>query len=101
MRPQRQFGLVTGRRSPGDYVVEHEGVNVIAYTGATTSLPEALTNIGPDGDDVVDGIFARGAWTGDEWRYYNVIIQYGTLSQLEAGRAYIIVVTQDCTWQLP
>jgi methionine-rich copper-binding protein CopC len=78
-----------------------EGVNIIAYTGATTSLPEALTNIGPSGLDVVDGLWARGAWTGGEWLYYNARIPYGTLSQLEAGNGYIIVVTEDCTWSLP
>jgi hypothetical protein len=77
-----------------------EGVNIIAYTGATADLPEALTNIGPDGLDVVDIIWVRGAWTGGEWMYYNAIIQYGVLSQLEAGRAYIIVVTEDCAWEL-
>ena len=80
-----------------------EGVNIIAYTGATTPLPGALTNI----VDVVDIIWARGAWTDgvpgvvDYWLYYNVESLYGTLTQLEAGRAYIIVVTQDCTWTLP
>ena len=29
LKPQRQFGLVTGRKSPGDYVVEHEGLTVL------------------------------------------------------------------------
>jgi hypothetical protein len=78
-----------------------EGVNIIAYTSATADLPGALTNIGPGGLDVVDGIWARGAWTGGEWLYYNARIMFGTLSQLEAGRAYIIVVTEDCAWELP
>jgi hypothetical protein len=70
------------------------GVNIIAYTGATASLPGALTNIGPDGDDVVDIIWARGLWTGRQWLYYDPGVGYNTLSQLEAGRAYIIVVTE-------
>jgi methionine-rich copper-binding protein CopC len=78
-----------------------EGVNIIAYTGATASLPGALTNIGPGGLDVVDIIWARGLWTGGEWLYYNARFQVGTLSQLQADRAYIIVVTEDCTWELP
>ena len=78
-----------------------EGINIIAYTGVTTDLPEALTNIGPGGLDVVDGLWARGAWTGGEWLYYNARITFGTLSQLEEGRAYIIVVTEDCIWELP
>ena len=77
------------------------GVNIIPYTGVTTSLPEALTTIGPDGLNVVDVIWARGAWTDGEWLYYNPRVPFGTLTQLEAGRAYIIVVTQDCTWELP
>ena len=78
-----------------------EGVNIIAYTGVTTDLPGALTNIGPAGENVVDIIWARGAWTGGEWLYYDPGIPFGTLSRLEAGRAYVIVVTQVCTWTLP
>jgi len=77
------------------------GANIIAYTGATRSLPEALTNIGPDGLDVVNIIWARGAWTNGQWLFYNARIPWGTLTQLENGRAYIIVVTQDCEWELP
>ena len=77
------------------------GVNIIAYTGVTTDLPGALTNlpIGPDG--VVNVIWARGAWTGGAWLKYNARFQVGTLSELEADRGYIIVVTEDCTWNLP
>ena len=78
-----------------------EGVNIIAYTGATTDLPAALTNIGPTGLNLVTIVWARGEWTGSQWLYYNAIIQYGTLSQLEEGRAYIICVTEDCAWELP
>ena len=79
-----------------------EGVNIIPYTGATTSLPEALTNIGPgDGSGVVQIIWARAVWTEGSWLYYNAAIPWGTLSQLENGRAYIIVVSQDCTWEIP
>jgi hypothetical protein len=78
-----------------------EGVNIIAYTGATTDLPAALTNIGPTGLNLVTIVWARGDWTGSQWLYYNAIIQYGTLSQLEEGRAYIICVTEDCAWELP
>ncbi len=77
------------------------GVNIIPYTGVTTDLPGALTNIGPGAQDVVDVIWARGAWTGGEWLYYNARVPYGNLAQLETGRAYIIVVSQDCTWELP
>lgn len=82
-------------------IVLVQGVNIIAYTGVTTNLPDALTNIGPAGLDVVDGLWARGAWTSGAWLYYNARILFGTINQLEAGRAYIIVVTQNCTWELP
>jgi len=44
-----------------------EGVNVVAYTGATTSLPDALSNIGPDGSAVVQVIWARADWTEGVW----------------------------------
>jgi len=78
-----------------------EGVNIIPYNGATTALPAALTNIGPDGLDVVDIIWARGAWTNGQWLYYNPRVAFGNLTQLEEGRAYIIVVSQECTWEMP
>ena len=78
-----------------------EGVNVVAYTGATTSLPDALSNIGPDGSAVVQVIWARADWTGGVWLYYNAAIPWGTLTELENGRAYIIVVSQDCSWEIP
>ncbi|MBA7650497.1 hypothetical protein ES703_58303 [subsurface metagenome] len=77
-----------------------DDVNIIPYTGATTSLPEALTNIGPEGSGVVQIIWARAAWTEGSWLYYNAAIPWGTLTQLENGRAYIIVVSQDCTWEM-
>jgi len=78
-----------------------EGVNIIPYTGATISLPEALTNIGPDGSGVVQIIWVRAAWTEGNWLYYNAAIPWGNLTQLENGRAYIIVVSQDCSWEIP
>lgn len=76
-----------------------EGVNIIPYTGATTSLPEVLTNIA----ELLEIIWARGAWTGGEW--YRFFFYYGfpvgELQQLENGRAYIIVVSEACIWELP
>ena len=85
---------------PGMFLVE--GVNIIAYTGATANLPGALTNLPIGVDGVVDGIWARGAWTaGGDWLFYNARSLFGDLTQLEAGRAYVIVVTQDYTWELP
>jgi len=78
-----------------------EGVNIIPYRGATTSLPEALTNIGPAGSGFVQIIWARAAWTEGSWLYYNAAIPWGTLTQLENGRAYIIAVSEDCSWEIP
>ena len=79
-----------------------EGINIITYAGATCDLPAALTNIGPDGLNVVEIIWARGAWTSGEWLFYDAVYPGGsTLTQLENGQAYIIVVTEYCEWQLP
>jgi hypothetical protein len=77
----------------------NEGINIITYTGATTSLPEALTNI----SELVDIIWARGIWTGGDWYrffFYNGF-PVGELEELEVGRAYIIVVSEHCIWELP
>jgi len=76
-----------------------EGVNIITYTGATTSLPEALTNIA----ELVDIIWARGIWTGGEWHrfFFYHGFPVGELEELEDGRAYIIVVSEHCIWELP
>jgi hypothetical protein len=79
-----------------------EGINMISYSGATWDLPEALTNIGPDGLDVVEILWARGAWTGGDWLFYDATSPIGsTLHELEHDQGYIIVVTADCTWELP
>lgn len=76
-----------------------EGVNIITYAGATTSLPEALTNIA----GLLEIIWDRGPWTGGEW--YRFFFYYGfpvgELQELENGRAYIIVVSEACIWELP
>ena len=76
-----------------------EGANIVPYTGATTSLPEALTNIA----DLVEIIWARGAWTGGEWHcfFFYQGFPMGELEELEDGRAYIIVVSEACIWELP
>ena len=72
------------------------GVNPIYYTGATTSLPEALNNI----KDLTEIIWARGRWTGCKWWFYLVKWGSGDIKQLEYGKVYIIVVKQACTWKL-
>ena len=43
LKPQRQFGLVTGRKSPGDYVVEHEGLTVLIVGQELSDDVDGLT----------------------------------------------------------
>ena len=81
-----------------------EGANIISYPGATAALAEAeaLTNIGPDGLDVAEIIWARAAWTTGWW-FYNVAQDFAVpaeFTHLENGRAYLIVVSENCTWEL-
>jgi hypothetical protein len=80
-----------------------EGCNTIAYPGATAALYEALTNIGPEGLDVAVIIWARATWTNAQWWYYNVEQGYAwpaEFTHLENGRAYVVAVSEDCTWEL-
>jgi len=81
-----------------------EGVNIICYPGATGTLGEALTNIGPGGLDVAEIIWARAAWTDGQWWFYNVAQDFayppGEFTHLENGRAYLIVVSENCSWEL-
>lgn len=80
-----------------------EGANIISYPGATATLAEALTNIGPEGLDVAEIIWARAAWTTGDWWFYNVAQGHASpaeFTHLENGRAYLIVVSENCTWEL-
>jgi len=81
-----------------------EGANIICYPGATGTLAEALTNIGPSDLDVAEIIWARAFWTNGQWWFYNVAQDYayppGEFTHLEHGRAYLIVVSENCTWEL-
>ncbi len=48
-------------------------------------------------------IWARAAWTGGDWWLYNVIQDHAVpakFTHLENGRAYLIVVSEDCIWEL-
>lgn len=74
-----------------------EGANPIYYTGATTDLPEALTNI----SEITEIIWERDISTDGEWWSYLVAWDYGQISHLENGKVYIIVVSEDCTWEFP
>lgn len=75
----------------------YRGANPILYTGATTSLPEALTNI----KSKTAVIWARGIWTGGEWWFYLVEWGVGQITRLEKGKVYIVVTREDCGWRLP
>jgi hypothetical protein len=80
-----------------------EGCNIICYPGASATLATALTNIGPTGLDLVEIIWARAAWTNGDWWFYNVAQDHSVpakFTHLENGRAYLIVVSEDCSWEL-
>jgi len=73
-----------------------EGANPIYYNGATMDLPAALTNI----SEITEIIWQRDVSTGGEWWYYLVEWATGDITQLENGKVYIIVVSEDYTWEL-
>ncbi len=75
----------------------YEGANPILYTGVTTSLPEALSNI----SDVAEIIWQRDESTGGNWQSYIVAAAFGEITELENGTVYIVVVSEDVTWELP
>jgi len=78
--------------------VLYAGANPIAYHGKTMSLPEALTNI----SDYLEIIWQRDVSTGGEWHVFYFYQGYpmGQIAQLVEGKAYVVVVTQYCTWKL-
>jgi len=43
VKPHRQLGLVTSRKSPGDYVVEHEGLAVLLVEQELSGEVDGLT----------------------------------------------------------
>lgn len=82
------------------------GVNLVAYFGATCDLPQGLTNIGPQGLDVVTILWHRNSDSG-EWLWFDPELpEVSTLHKLEyrappSSRTYIIIVTRDCFWAMP
>ena len=74
----------------------YEGANPIYYTGATMDLPGALTDI----EAITEIIWQRDVSTGGAWWYYLVEWATGDITQLENGSVYIIVVSEDCIWEL-
>ena len=62
------------------------------------SLPGAMTDV----QAFIVIIWLRDADTEGEWLFYDFTEPAGsTLTELEWGKAYTIVVTEDCTWTLP
>jgi len=74
----------------------YEGANPILYTGATIDLPGALTDI----EDITEIIWQRDVSTGGAWYSYLVSWGIGEITQLENNTVYIIVVSEDCIWEL-
>lgn len=76
-----------------------KGDNSIIYPGLTKSLPEALTNIGPDGLNVFDIVWhqVNGEWIS--FYFYNGEPR-GELTELEQGKTYVVTVSEDCIWEI-
>ena len=96
--PNTALDLVTVKIDPEPVQVLFEGANPIVYEGKTMSLPEALTNI----SDYLEIIWQRDVSTGGEWHVFYFYQGYpmGQIAQLVEGKAYVVVVTQYCTWKL-
>jgi len=60
---------------------------LFCYPGATSDLPQALTNIGPDGLDIVTAVW--GIVDG-QWVSYDAEVGAGNLGELVNGRAYVM-----------
>ena len=100
----RTKGLESMIVKPDSIVPLKQGGNVIRYDGPALNLTEALSNIGPLGQNVVDIVWAtqqqdpqKGDWT----HYYNFRIPYGDVTTLERGWIYAITVTRDIVWTVP
>jgi hypothetical protein len=68
---------------------------IFCYPGPDCALPEALTNIGPDGEDCASTIWGQENWEGDEaveWCSYDAALGAGFLGDfdLHTGQAYVL-----------
>ena len=67
------------------------------YDGATFTLANLLP------EDVPDELIS--AWYYDEgemdWKWYRVGWAQSTLETLENGKIYLIIVMEECTWEIP
>lgn len=87
---------ISTEEAPPSTIQLYEGATPIQYTGATTPLPDALTNI----SEITEIVWQRDPSTGGEWWFYFVEWGTGEITQLENGRVYIVVVSEDCIWEL-
>jgi len=86
--------------TPGTLYVDSDPF-LFAYPGPDCDLPDALTNIGPDGLDCVVTVWGI---EGSKWTSYDAASGAGTLGTygLDANQAYIITYTGCvCTdWEM-
>jgi len=96
--PNTALDVVTVKIDPAPVQALFEGANPIAYQGNTDYLPEALTNI----EDKLVIIWQRDATTGGAWHRFYFYGGYpmGEIEKLVENNAYIVVVSENCGWNL-
>ena len=96
--PNTALDVVTVKIDPAPVQVLYEGANPIAYQGQTGYLPEVLTNI----TDQLVIIWQRDATTGGAWHTFYFYSGYpmGEIEKLVENSAYIVVVSENCGWNL-
>ena len=65
---------------------------LFVYKGVTCDLPEVLTNIGPEGLDLVIVVWST---VEGEWVSFHPHTGAGFLRELVNGRPYVMPVTED------
>lgn len=96
--PNTALDVVTVKINPAPVQMLFEGANPIAYQGETSYLPEALTNI----TDKLVIIWQRDVTTGGAWHrfYFYSGNPMGEIEKLVEDSAYIMVVSENCGWNL-
>lgn len=96
--PNTALDAVTVKIDPAPVQALFEGANPIAYQGKTEYLPEALTNI----TDQLVIIWQRDATTDGDWHrfYFYSGNPMGEIDELVENSAYIVVVSENCGWNL-
>jgi hypothetical protein len=97
--PNTALDVVTVKIDPAPVQVLYEGANPIAYQGQTGYLPEVLNNIT---DQQLVIIWQRDATTGGAWHRFYFYSGYpmGEIEKLVENSAYIVVVSENCGWNL-